>query len=335
VSEINTPFGVISNKKYGYEASSNIELFLHEVFLSNFFFYVCAKFMTRDTMRFQLSNIQLLTIEKIKSIYVPVPNFAHKGSNGLGVLIAGSRNMPGAALLSAKAALRSGLGKLIVHAPDSVLDKVALYIPEAILHRDTHSDCFSSPPEVIENGNALAIGPGLGKDPVTVSGMEQLLKTVSYPIVVDADALNILAEHKTWLDMLPKNSILTPHSGEFDRLTEKSQNRFERVQKAQSFAQKYQVIVVLKGHYSTIILPDGNIFMNTTGNQGMATAGSGDVLTGILLGLLAKGYPPENATKLGVYLHGFAGDCALEKQSYESLIASDIIENLGKVFKEF
>ena len=284
-------------------------------------------------MRFRLSNFHLLTQEVIKESYLPVPKFAHKGSNGLGFLVAGSRNMPGAALLSAKAALRSGLGKLIVHAPATVLDKVVLYVPEAIMDCDEHSDCFSMLPDTIYKCNAIAIGPGVGKNPASANGLVKLLLAASYPVIVDADALNILAENKTWMDFLPKNSILTPHAGEFDRLAKKSANHFERVLKSQDFAQKYQIIVILKGHYTTIALPDGTIFMNTTGNQGMATAGSGDVLTGILLGLLTKGYTPENAAKLGVYLHGFAGDCALENQSHESLMASDIVENLGKAFK--
>jgi len=285
-------------------------------------------------MEFRLSNIHLLTQELVKEAYVPVPKFAHKGSNGLGLLIAGSRNMPGAALLSAKAALRSGLGKLVVHAPSTVLDKVALYVPEAILNMEYYRDgARPVSTDVIGDYDAIAIGPGLGTDPVSEKGIFELLRATSYPIIVDADALNILAKNKTWLNFLPKNSILTPHAGEFDRLTEKSANRFERVLKAQDFAQKYQIIVVLKGHYTNIITPEGYIYINTTGNQGMATAGSGDVLTGIILGLLTKGYAPESAAKLGVYLHGLAGDYALEKESHESLIASDIIENLGKAFQ--
>ena len=286
-------------------------------------------------MKFLLSDIQLLTKEAIQAFYMPVQKFAHKGSHGLGILIAGSCNMPGAALLSAKAALRSGLGKIIVHAPDAVLDKVTIALPEAILSRDPHSEYFSTPPEIIRQGNALAIGPGLGTAPTTATALCQLLETLPYPVIVDADALNILSEHKSWLNKLPANSILTPHAGEFDRLTEKSQNRMERLQKACNFAQKYQVIVILKGHYTTLVLPSGQLFMNTTGNQGMATAGSGDVLTGILLGLLTKGYPPEKAAKLGVYLHGLAADCALKNQSYESLIASDIVEGLVEGFKMF
>ena len=283
-------------------------------------------------MDFRLSNFHLLTEEDIKAIYTPVPKFAHKGNNGFGLLIAGSRNMPGAALLSAKAALRSGLGKLIIHAPTEVLDKVLPHLPEVIFSYDTHSDCFSSLPKDLNSCNALAVGPGLGKDSVSVKGVYELIKSVPYPIIVDADALNILAENKEWLSLLHENSILTPHVGEFERLAGKSANRFERVLKTIDFAQKYRIIVVLKGHNSTIALPDGSIFINTTGNQGMATAGSGDVLTGILLGLLTKGYSPANAARLGVYLHGLAGDCALQKQSHESLIASDIIEHLGEAF---
>jgi NAD(P)H-hydrate epimerase len=285
-------------------------------------------------MKSQLCNFQLLTQKNIQEIYQPIPKFAHKGSNGLGLLIAGSAQMPGAAILAAQAALRSGLGKLIVHAPATeVLDKVVVSVPEVILSADRSADCFSCLPEKLENCNALAIGPGLGKDFATQKGIYELLKKISYPIIVDADALNILAENRDWLTLLPKNSIITPHSAEFDRLAGKSANRFERTSIAQDFAQKHRIIVVLKGHYTTIVLPDRNVFLNTTGNQGMATAGSGDVLTGILLGLLTKGYSPENAAKMGVYLHGLAGDIALENQSHESLIASDIIDNLRNAWK--
>jgi NAD(P)H-hydrate epimerase len=240
--------------------------------------------------------------------------------------------MPGAALLAAKAALRAGLGKLIVHAPTEVLDKAMQYVPEIMLSYDPHSDCFSSVSDIVNQCNALAIGPGLGKNTIAAKGVYELLQKLSYPIIIDADALNILAENKAWLDLLPQNSILTPHVGEFDRLVGKSANRFERGLKSQDFAQKYGIIVVLKGHFTTVVFPDRNLYLNTTGNQGMATAGSGDVLTGIILGLLTKGYSPEQAALLGVYLHGWAGDYALKNQSHESLIASDIIDSLGKAF---
>jgi len=284
-------------------------------------------------MGFSLSGFHLITHNSVREVYIPVPKFAHKGSNGLGILIAGSRNMPGAALLSAKAALRSGLGKIVLHAPAEVLNRIFPYVPEMILSYDSHADCFSALPNELENAHALAIGPGLGKNVASANGVYQLLQRISCPIILDADALNILAENKEWISMLPQNSILTPHAGEFERLTGKSAHFFERMLKSQDFSQKHAVIVVLKGHYTIITTPDGQVFMNTTGNQGMATAGSGDVLTGILLGLLTKGYSPENAAKMGVFIHGLAGDLALEKQSHESLIASDIIDNLGKAFE--
>ena len=286
-------------------------------------------------MRFQFSDFHIINKDTIKEIYIPVPKSAHKGSNGFGLLIAGSQSMKGAALLSAKAALRSGIGKLIVHAPTEVLNKLIVAVPETMTDADENPYFFSSLPQNIAQYDALAIGPGLANNRITEKGFLELLeKRLPYPIIVDADALNILADNKDWLHLIPRNSIITPHLGEFDRLFGKSANRFERVLKSQDFAQKYGINVILKGHYSTIATFEGKVFLNTTGNQGMATAGSGDVLTGILLGLLAKGYAPENAAKLGVYLHGLAGDIALKKQSYESMIASDIIENLGYALKE-
>ena len=285
-------------------------------------------------MKHQFSKIHLLTHEAIQETYLPVSKYAHKGSNGVGILIAGSRQMPGAAMLAARAAMRSGLGKLIVHAPASVLDKVIPYLPEAILSFDTHSNFLSDIPDRLQNCDALAIGPGLGKESYTQKALYNILTKFSHPMIVDADALNILAENREWFSLLPEKSILTPHARECDRLTGESPNRFERTMKIVDFAHKFKIIVILKGHLSTIVFPDGNIFLNPTGNQGMATAGCGDVLTGIILGLLAKGYSPENAAKTGVFLHGLAGDFALLQQSHESLVASDIIENLGQAFLE-
>jgi len=323
---------VINSANSVFDLSSNIENFnIHNY--QTIFFMFAVQNIKSGFMNFQFSNLHLLTDEVIKEIYQPVPKFAHKGINGLGILIAGSAQMPGAAILSAKAALRSGLGKLIVHASTEVLSQVVISVPEIVSSLDSDSNCFSSLPAALNNCTALAIGPGLGKYFATQKGVYELLKQLSYPIILDADALNILSENKDWLTLLPENSILTPHIGEFERLAGKSANRFERTQKAVDFAQKYEIIVILKGHFSTIILPNGNIYLNTTGNQGMATAGSGDVLTGILLGLLTKGYSPENVAKMGVFLHGLAGNIALENQSHESLIASDIIENLGKAWK--
>jgi NAD(P)H-hydrate epimerase len=185
-----------------------------------------------------------------------------------------------------------------------------------------------------EKYSAVGIGPGIGMAEETTSVIKFLLQSYHSPIVFDADALNILAENKTWLSFLPANSILTPHPREFERLFGVSANDFDRVDLLVASAVKHNVYIVLKGRYTLIASPGGNVFINTTGNPGMATGGSGDVLTGILTGLMAQGLSPLDACITGVGLHGLAGDLALENQSEQSLIATDIIEHLGKAFQE-
>jgi hydroxyethylthiazole kinase-like uncharacterized protein yjeF len=185
-----------------------------------------------------------------------------------------------------------------------------------------------------EKTTTIAIGPGIGTHTATKKAVEQFLRNQTQPIVIDADALNILAAKKSLLPLLPVNSILTPHPKEFERLTGKWKNDFERLQLQQQFSKKHKVIVVLKGAHTSISDTAGNVYFNTTGNPGMATAGSGDVLTGIITGLLAQQLSPLDSAIAGVYLHGLAGDKALQLQSQESLIASDIIASLGTAFKE-
>ena len=242
--------------------------------------------------------------------------------------------MPGAAILSATAALRSGIGKVTVHTTANVAAALPIALPEAILDIDINDECVSCCHwDEISGLTAVAIGPGIGQTALSAALLRDLLSDVHAPIIFDADALNLLAKNKTLLAYLPENSILTPHFKEFERLAGASGNDFERVERASDFAKKHNVIVILKGADSVIAMPDGKRFVNPTGNPGMATAGSGDVLTGVLLALLAKGYAPQLAALLGTYLHGLAGDCALETESPESLIASDIAKNLGKAMK--
>jgi NAD(P)H-hydrate epimerase len=182
--------------------------------------------------------------------------------------------------------------------------------------------------------NAIAIGPGIGMEQQTQNGLKLLIQNSSNPLVLDADALNILGENKTWLSFLPPGSILTPHPKEFERISSKVSDSMERLDLQQEFSKKYNVYVILKGAFSSISTPDGKIFFNPTGNAGMATGGSGDVLTGILLGLLAQGYTPLSTCLTGTFIHGLAGDIAAKKQGLEALIASDITENLGKAIKK-
>ena len=252
--------------------------------------------------------------------------YAHKGTFGHGLLVAGCDRMPGAAVLAATAAMRSGIGKLTVHTVRSVRDILAVSLPEAIHDIDdneqyaSHIDWNKLP----ENINAVAFGPGLGMAKQTVSAMKDILDTVKLPLVIDADGLNMLAENKTWLAFLPPYSILTPHFAEFERLAGKPSDDFDRLERAKAFAQRYSVILVLKGHHTVVTFPDCRQFFNTTGNSGMATAGSGDVLTGLLISLLAQGYDPKQAAVLGVYLHGSAGDAYAEEHAACTLVASDL-----------
>jgi NAD(P)H-hydrate epimerase len=264
----------------------------------------------------------------------PRPRFAHKGTFGHAFVLAGSRGKMGAALLAAKACLRSGAGLLTVHVPACGEAIMQAGFPEAMLSIDGEADFIGDAPD-ISNYSAVGIGPGLGKNDKTVAALRTIMMEARVPLVLDADALNIISENVPLLDIIPRHSILTPHPREFDRLTgNASSGSYERLQKASAFAVDHACIVVLKGAYSAVCTPDGRISFNSTGNSGMATAGSGDVLTGIITGLLASGYKPETAAVFGVFMHGLAGDLAVTSHSEEAIIASDIIENLGKAFRQ-
>ena len=261
------------------------------------------------------------------------PMFAHKGTMGHGLLVAGSRGMMGAAILAARAALRSGLGKLTLHIPHACLDILQTSVPEAIAQIDIDDDIITA---AIDTSHfaAVGIGPGIGQHRHTATALHSYIAEQTTPMILDADALNLLAEQPEWLDKLPTDSILTPHPAELERLVGRCKTAFERMNRAMKLAADHHIYVVVKGHYSQICTPSGDVLFNPTGNPGMATAGSGDVLTGILTGLLAQGYHPAEAVQLGVYLHGLAGDLAAADLCEESLIASDIINYLPKAFKE-
>jgi len=265
--------------------------------------------------------------------------FSHKGTFGHGLLIAGSSKMPGAALIGAVAAVRGGLGKLTVHAPSKVLDALTPYLPEAIHSIDENVECFSGIADPIDQFQSIAIGPGLGTEKSTMEAFERLLIQIKdvptpIPLVIDADALNMASKAPHLQKLIPPYTILTPHFKEFERLLGPVENDFHRLEKLKEFAQEYQLIVVLKGYYSVVALPSGELFFNQSGNSGLATAGSGDLLTGLILSLLAQKYHPHDAALLGVYIHGRAADLAVQdRHSEESLIASDIASYFGVAFK--
>ena len=258
--------------------------------------------------------------------------FAHKGQMGTALMIAGCYGMAGAAVLATKACLRAGVGKVVVNSPRRNIPILQTAIPEAVVRSGSEETIFA---ETIDTDDyqAMGIGPGLGQSEQTAIALIAQLRRTQCPIVADADAINILANHRAWLQQLPKEIILTPHPKELDRLEGHSADTYERITKACNLAERLKGYVILKGHYTAICCPDGHVMFNTTGNAGMATAGSGDVLTGILTGLLARGYKPQDACIVGVYLHGLAGDLAAKEIGEESLIAGDIIQYIGKAFK--
>lgn len=258
--------------------------------------------------------------------------FSHKGNFGHALLIAGSYGKMGAAVLAAQACMRSGAGLLTAHIPRKGYEIMQTAFPEAMISLDEAEEVFSGERN-LSAYNAIAIGPGIGTDSPTQNGLKLLIQDCKVPLILDADALNILGENKTWLSFLPPGSILTPHPKEFERLAGKTDNSMERLALQLEFSKKYHVYVILKGAFTSITTPEGKCFFNPTGNPGMATGGSGDVLTGILLGFMAQGYTPLSACLAGTFIHGFAGDLAARKQGHEALIASDIVKNLGKAFR--
>ncbi|WP_258101557.1 NAD(P)H-hydrate dehydratase [Marinoscillum pacificum] len=256
---------------------------------------------------------------------------AHKGDAGRMLLISGSKGKMGATVLSAKAAMRTGAGLLFVHAPCCGLDVLQTAVPEAMVIEDEHTEVIT---EILpaDNIRVVAIGPGIGTGSLTVKAFKGLLDKVKDPIVIDADAINILAENRELLDVLPAGSVLTPHPGEFKRLVGEWKDDFEKLELLRNLCKTYKLNVVLKGAHSAVCDYHGIVYFNPTGNPGMATAGSGDVLTGVIAALMAQGLKSFDALKTGVYLHGLAGDLAEVKKGQYSLIASDIIDFLPEAF---
>lgn len=279
------------------------------------------------------TNYFLTNKQDCREIYRPRKRFAHKGTYGHALLIAGSVGKIGASIMAAKACLRSGAGLVTAHIPLCGMDAMHTSVPEVMTDLDVSETHFSDL-TTLEPYNAIAIGSGLGMHEDSQKMMKLLIQEAGQPLIIDADGLNILAENKTWLPFLPPDSILTPHLKEFERLTSKVVSHYNRLEILQAFAIRYKVFVILKGANSAIASPDGNIYFNSTGNPGMATGGTGDVLTGILLGLKASGYTSKETCILGTWLHGKAGDIAAKEVSQPALIATDIIDKLGNAFKK-
>ena len=278
------------------------------------------------------SQYTMAEADDVRRLLLPRDPFAHKGTMGNALIIAGSYGMAGAAVLAARACLRAGVGKVTVHTPKKNVAVLQTAVPEAVLQIDREETTFSEAVET-EDFQALGIGPGVGQTEQTAVALVAQLRRTQCPVVCDADALNILANRRAWLQQLPEGVIMTPHPKELERLEGHSTDSYERLMKARELAERLQGYVLLKGHHSALCCPDGHIVFNTTGNAGMATAGSGDVLTGIITGLLARGYDRQSACVVGMYLHGLAGDLAAACLGEECLTASDIIKFMPQAFR--
>lgn len=259
--------------------------------------------------------------------------FSHKGDMGSALIIAGSYGMAGAAILASKACLRSGVGKVTVHTPRRNNEILQISVPEAIVQPDIDEKTISEHVDT-SDFDAVCIGPGMRQQESTAIALISQIRRTNCPLVLDADALNMLSNHRAWLQQLPKGIVMTPHPKEFDRLNgSPCADSYERLSKARDLAEHLQAYIILKGHHSALCMPNGHVIFNSTGNAGLATAGSGDVLAGIITALLARGYQTADACQVGLYLHGLAGDIATKELGQECVIASDIVKYLPKAFK--
>jgi hydroxyethylthiazole kinase-like uncharacterized protein yjeF len=279
----------------------------------------------------QKTNYFVIEKQDIIDRYKFRTKFSHKGNFGHSLIIGGSFGKIGAVTLTSKSCLKIGSGLVTAYVPKCGYNILQTAIPEVMVEVDSEKEIeyfnYKTKP------NVIGIGIGMGKGTKTQKGFYHFLLKNKIPLVLDADAINILSLNKEWLSLLPKNSVLTPHPKELERLIGKWKNDYDKLKKLQDFSKKYQLIIVLKGHYTAICF-DENIYFNTTGNPALATAGSGDVLTGIITGLIAQGYTPFDACIIGVYIHGKTADIALKDHTHETFIASDIITYLPQAIKD-
>ena len=275
------------------------------------------------------SNYFLIDKESVRTALKLRDLFSTKDDYGRLMLVAGSVGKMGAAVLASRAAMRTGVGVLTVRAPKCGYIVLQTAVPEAMVDMDDNDEYVSQVPRT---KMTYAFGPGLGTELPTINALEQFLKQSSAPVVLDADALNCISVRRSLLNDIPRNSIITPHAKEFDRIFGEHFTEEERFIKAVDIARELGIVIVMKGRYTKVVRPDGKVYVNMTGNPGMATAGSGDVLTGIIASLLAQGYKPGTAASVGVYVHALAGDIARSMHGEEGMVAGDIAGCIGKAF---
>lgn len=289
--------------------------------------------LDRKAIREHPSNYFYVGRHTIRGELRPRHAFASKRDFGAAMIIAGSMGMMGAAVLCARGCLRSGAGLVTVHSAYCGLNVLQAAVPCAMFQPDKHQKVISDM-RLKHAFQAVAVGPGIGTHPETIDALEGLLQNAGIPLVLDADALNCIALRPQLLTKIPPLSILTPHAGEFDRLFGEHDSDESRLRKAIEMSRYYNIIIVLKGHYTATVLPDGRVLFNSTGNPGMATGGAGDVMTGVIASFIAQGYKPELAAVMGVYLHGAAGDLAAERLGQWGMTAADIVDALPEAIKK-
>jgi hydroxyethylthiazole kinase-like uncharacterized protein yjeF len=288
--------------------------------------------LDREFLMTTETEIELISKNEVLPIYKPRKKFSNKGDFGHGLIIGGSYGKIGAVHLASLAVLSSGAGLVTAYSPKCGYTVLQSTLPEAMVITDSHNEKITAINFEIEP-TAIGIGVGLGTDKATVKAFEEFLKTNKTALVIDADALNIISENESFLKLLPENSILTPHPKELERLIGRWSNDFEKLEKAKVFSSKYKVIVVIKGA-NTITVYGNKLYINVTGNPGLATGGTGDVLTGIITGLICQGYQPIEAVLFGTYLHGRSADLALEEYGYQSLLARHVIDYIAAAYMD-
>ncbi len=289
--------------------------------------------LNKDVIHATKTSYRLVEGSQLKKELKPRNPFADKSDFGSALIIAGCYGMMGAATLACRGALRGGAGKVTVHAPQCGYEIMQTSVPEALFHPDSNKIIISDMKPSHEF-TAIGIGPGIGTNEITVNALELFLKTHTKPVVLDADALNCIASRPNLLRDIPVMSVITPHAGEFDRLFGECHSDDARLLKAIEMAQELKIIILLKGHYTAIILPDYRVFFNSTGTPAMATGGSGDVLTGLITGLMAQGITPHFSAIIATYIHGLAGEIAAKEHGEMGVTAGDIAANIGRAFRQ-
>ncbi len=277
------------------------------------------------------SEFHLLTKEFIKTKFKIRDKFSHKGTYGHALIISGSIGKMGACVLSTKAALHSGVGLVTAFVPKCGLEILQTTNPEAMCELSSDKNYLAGDLNW-KKYNAIGIGPGIGKEIKTMQVIEHLFAHYDGPLVIDADALNLISEYDSLFDKIPKNAVLTPHPKEFDRLFGRSESAEQRLIKQRKSWKKLACYIILKGAHTSISTPEGCVYINNTGNSGMAKGGSGDVLTGLITGLLAQGNSPLDASLIGVWVHGLAGDFAKQKKNEITMTAIDLIDGFTEAF---